>query len=81
MDVTFAPSAWRAWRKLPQAVQDRLKVRLLVYATDPLRHAAKLTAASIGTYRFRVGDYRIVFDIINEEIVILAVGHRKEIYR
>jgi mRNA interferase RelE/StbE len=81
MNVNFAPGAWRAWRKLPQAVQDRLKARLVVYANDPLQHAVKLTDAPIGTYRFRVGDYRIVFDIVNEEIVVLAVGHRKEIYR
>jgi mRNA interferase RelE/StbE len=36
---------------------------------------------SLGTYRFRIGDYRIIFDIEDEEIVILRVGHRKEIYR
>jgi len=80
MEVTFAPSAWRAWRRLPSAVQARLQAKLCVYTTDPLRYAVKLTDASIGTYRFRIGDYRIVFDLVNEEIV-LAVGHRKEIYR
>ena len=81
MDVSFAPGAWRAWRKLPSAVQARLKAKLLAHATDPLRHAVKLTDRSIGTYRFRIGDYRIIFDIANDEIIILAVGHRREIYR
>jgi mRNA interferase RelE/StbE len=81
MDVTFAPGAWRTWCKLPPALQARLKAKLLAYASDPLRHAVKLTDASIGTYRFRIGDYRIVFDIVDDEIVILAVGHRKDIYR
>lgn len=35
----------------------------------------------LGTYRFRIGDYRIIFDIEGEEIVILRIGHRREIYR
>lgn len=81
MEVTFAPGAWRAWRKLPAPVQARLEAKLLVYALDPLQYAVKLTDPSIGTYRFRIGDYRVVFDIINDEIVVLAVGHRREIYR
>ena len=81
MRVAFAPSAWRNWRKLPQDVQARLRRKLLEYAEDPLRYAVKLTDPTIGTYRFRVGDYRIVFDILGYEIVILAAGHRKDIYR
>lgn len=81
MRIAFAPAAWRAWRKLPQDAQARLQRRLMEYAHDPLRHAVKLTDPAIGTYRFRIGDYRIVFDIAGDEIVILAVGHRKDIYR
>ena len=81
MRIAFAPGAWRAWRKLPQDVQTRLQRRLLDYANEPLKHAVKLTNPAIGAYRFRIGDYRIVFDLVNDEIVILAVGHRKDIYR
>jgi mRNA interferase RelE/StbE len=36
---------------------------------------------SLGGYRFRIGDYRVIFDIEGDEIVVLRVGHRKEIYR
>lgn len=81
MRIAFAPAAWRAWRKLPQDVQTRLQRKLIEYANNPLRHAVKLTDPAIGTYRFRIGDYRIVFDIVGQEIVILAVGRRKDIYR
>jgi len=37
----------------------------------------------IGLYKFRIGDYRVIYEIIHEEktIVIHAVGHRREIYR
>ncbi len=40
-----------------------------------------MTDSSLGSYRFRVGDYRVIFDLEGEEIVVLRVGHRKEIYR
>ena len=37
----------------------------------------------IGLYKLRVGDYRVIYEIIHNEktIVIHAVGHRREIYR
>ncbi len=81
MEIAFTPSAWRDWRKLPTAVQRRLQGRLLVFAEDPLQYAIKLTEPAIGQYRFRVGDYRIVFDIQEGKIVVHAVGDRKNIYR
>jgi mRNA interferase RelE/StbE len=48
---------------------------------DPLAYARKLTNPKIGTYRFRVGDHRIIFDLVGGDLVILRIGHRKEIYR
>ena len=35
----------------------------------------------LGQYRFRIGDYRVVFDIEKNRIIILALGHRRDIYR
>ena len=81
MEIAFTPAAWRDWKKLPQKIQTRLEVKLRLYARDPLRHAVKLSGPPIGQYRFRVGDYRIVFDLTESTIVVLAVGHRRDIYR
>ena len=33
------------------------------------------------SYRFRIGDYRVICDIEGDEIVILRIGHRRDIYR
>jgi len=43
----------------------------------------KLRYSTIGGYRLRVGDYRVIYDIDDEqrEIVILRVMHRRDIYR
>lgn len=81
MEIAFTPAGWRDWQKLPQTTQNRLRAKLLSYARDPLRYAAKLTNSKIGQHRFRVGDYRIVFDLMENTIVVLAVGHRKDVYK
>lgn len=60
---------------------ERLGRMLLLYAEDPLNHAERLTESELGSYRFRVGDYRVIFDLEGDEIVVLRVGHRREIYR
>ena len=54
----------------------------LVGCEDPRRHGKGLTANRSGQWRYRVGDYRILADIQEDKIIILVlgVGHRKEIY-
>ena len=47
----------------------------------PSTIAERLTESELGSYRFRVGDYRVIFDLEGDEIVVLRVGHRREIYR
>ena len=50
--------------------------------TDPRQHGKGLTANRSGQWRYRVGDYRIIADIQDDKIVILilTIGHRKEVY-
>ena len=61
--------------------KQRIGKTLLRYEKDPYKHAEKLTDSKLGTYRFRIGDYRVIFDIEGNEIVILRVGHRSEVYK
>lgn len=81
MIIAFTPRAWRDWQKLPQNTRNRLQEKLNLYAVNPFKYAVKLSDNKIGQYRFRIGDYRIVFDVIENEIIIIAVGHRKDIYK
>jgi len=54
----------------------------LVDCENPRQHGKGLTANRSGQWRYRVGDYRILADIQDEKIVILVleIGHRREIY-
>jgi len=68
-------------RRLEPGIKKRLEKILRKYEENPLKYAEKLTDSQLGTYRFRIGDYRVVFDLEKEKIIILRVGHRGEIYR
>ncbi|WP_161978946.1 type II toxin-antitoxin system RelE family toxin [Streptococcus sp. S784/96/1] len=54
----------------------------LYQTTNPRQHGKGLTANYSGKWRYRVGDYRILANIYDDEIVIevFAVSHRKDIY-
>ena len=60
------------------------KLRFFIKDGDPLGYAKKIKDNRLGNYRFRVGDYRIIFDVNDKgEIVVLMVlrvKHRKEVY-
>ncbi len=62
------------------------KVFQYVHSKNPLFHAKKLQGFVQDTYRYRIGDYRVVFrrDTENKKIVILVVLrilHRKDVYK
>jgi len=50
--------------------------------TDPRQHGKPLMANRVGQWRYRIGDYRLLAEIDDDKIVILvvAVGHRRDIY-
>jgi mRNA interferase RelE/StbE len=55
----------------------------LVGTDDPRRHGKGLTSNKSGYWRYRVGAYRIIADISEQEvtILILSIGHRSEVYK
>lgn len=82
--IEFKPTAVKDLKKLPTAVRKRIGLRLDYFRQqpDPLAYATKLTGFSRGgDYRFRVGQYRIVFDVNKDKIIVLYIEHRREVYR
>lgn len=80
-NIIITPTAEKDIKKLDGVVKKRLKVSLEKFSQNPLSHAKRLTSPKIGTYRFRVGNYRIIFDINKNNIILLRIGHRRDIYR
>ncbi len=79
--VILTQRALKDLNAMDQALQDRIGAKLKDYSQDPLKYARKLSNTKMGGYSFKIGDYRAIFDINDEEIVILRIGHRKDIYK
>lgn len=79
----FKPQAVKDLKRLPKSTQVRIFKKLDFYVSkdNPLSFADRLINFEIGSFRFRVGDYRIIFDFEDDTIIILTLGHRKEIYK
>ena len=79
--LIYTRRATRDVERLEEEVKKRIGKTLLRYSENPFKYAEKLTELRLGTYRFRIGEYRVIFDIEGNDIVVLRIGHRKEIYR
>jgi len=79
--LVYTARAVRDIKTLDTLVKKRMAEKIVQLKERPLRKAKKLIHSKLGSYRYRIGDYRIVFDIAGKDVVILRVGHRREIYR
>jgi mRNA interferase RelE/StbE len=81
--VLFKPSADRALRKLPKDVQRRIVGEIALLARNPRPPGVVKLAGDENLWRIRIGDYRVVYEIHNDRlvIVVLRVAHRKDVYR
>jgi len=83
---SFTVRIERTPRKFLKTVQisdrKRIDAALMLLAENPIPPKAKKLSARDG-YRIRVGDYRIIYEIQKNILVVLIIdiGHRREIYR
>ena len=79
----FTSHAKQDIAQLDSVVQKRLSKKFanLAQSDDIGVHAKKLTNHRAGDYRIRIGDYRVICDIDAEEIIVLRIRHRREVYR
>jgi mRNA interferase RelE/StbE len=78
MEVVFAAAATRQWLDLSADVRRRLDAKLTSFAQTGKGDVKRLTGRA-GS-RLRVGDWRIIFYTEGNVLVVVAVGHRREIY-
>lgn len=85
-DLKYEAKAVKQIRKLDPASQKLIRSWIeknLLNTENPRQHGKGLTGTLSHYWRYRVGDYRILAEINDTEIVIIIVeiGHRREIYR
>lgn len=81
--VLVAPAAVRQLRKLPPDARRRVQAAIELLAESPRPPGAKKLAGGTGDWRVRTGDYRIIYEIRDAELIVLVVaaGHRRDIYQ
>ena len=80
--VEVAPAALRRLRKLDPPARRRVQAAIELLADQPRPSGAKKLGGGEGEWRVRTGDYRIVYEVHDNVLLVLvvAVGHRREIY-
>jgi mRNA interferase RelE/StbE len=66
---------------LPKSARERIRTEIeRKLSTHPIEFGKPLQYSLKGCRRLRVGDYRVVFRIEGDCVVIVKIGHRKEVY-
>ena len=81
--IEFTSAAARDISKLTEDVQQRLMAKIDALAHEPRPFGVQKLQGRENRYRIRVGDYRIIYEIQDQILVVLIVriGHRREVYR
>ena len=81
-ELRFRPAALRQLRKLDSQIARRIKSATETLRTEPRPPGVKALTGQRGWLRIRVGDYRIVYEVRDSELVVLVIqiGHRSQIY-
>ncbi len=79
--ILFSQTAEKQFRVLERGIQERVSLVLERISIRPYDFVRKL--AGFPYFRLRVGDYRLILDIKNDQlaIIVMEIGHRKNIYK
>jgi len=81
--IEIKRSARKALLALPRDMQRRIGTAIDMLASDPRRSGTRKISSSDILYRLRVGNYRVIYEIRDDRLVIyvVKVGHRRNVYR
>lgn len=80
--VLIAPAARRDLKRIRGTARRRIAEAIDQLADDPRPHGSSKLAGPDDLYRVRVGDYRIIYKIEDDRLLVIVarVGHRRDIY-
>ena len=80
--VLILRRAQKELAQLPVTPYERVKAAILKLSEDPRPKACRKLTGREG-WRIKVGDYRVIYEIDDEQqsVVVLHVGHRRDVYR
>jgi len=80
-ELKIQRTAQKSLSKISEPFQTKIINKIYNLSKDPYYNSTKLVGRE--AYRIRVGNYRVIYEINNNELIVLVVniGHRKEIYK
>ena len=81
--IVWEWSAWREFRSLPLSVRGQVEKELDRLAGEARPRGARKLTAGGGQLRIRVGTYRVLYTVDDSrgQVIVGAVGHRRDVYR
>ncbi len=82
-EVLLVATARRELLKQPAKIRVRVAGAISALGADPIPPGCKKLTGDIAYYRIRVGDYRVLYEVRDREILVLVIkiGHRRGVYR
>lgn len=84
--VEYSKQAYKQLKKMDNYTKQMILnwiSKNLVDCHDPFQHGKELKGNLKGQWRYRVGDYRILTEVIDDKLIILVltIGHRRDVYK
>ncbi len=81
--IEFKQSAKKELAQLPRPIAEKVAERIKALADNPRPDGCKNLSGSTYSYRIRINDYRVVYSIIDQCLIIqvIKIGHRKDVYQ
>jgi mRNA interferase RelE/StbE len=81
-EIVIQDTANKVLRKLDKPVRERVAAAIEALADDPRPAGIKAIVGESGAFRIRVGDYRVLYEIEDDRLVVMVVkiGHRSTVY-
>ncbi len=80
-NITFKKSVAKDLKKIAHSEAERILKKLTSELSIKADQFPELQGQFAGLRKYRVGDYRVIYAIIDESVLILRIQHRKDVYR
>ncbi|MBF2004531.1 type II toxin-antitoxin system RelE/ParE family toxin [Chlorogloeopsis fritschii PCC 9212] len=81
--VEILKGALKQLKKLSPELQERIQVKIDDLAIEPRPNGVKKLKGQENAYRIRVGDYRVIYEIFDDVLLVnvVEIGHRSKVYK
>ncbi len=80
-NITFKKSVAKDLKKIDRSDADRILKKLASDLSVKTDQSPELQGQFAGLRKYRVGNYRVIYAIIDDSVLVLRVQHRKDVYK